>query len=66
MQRLLVWVVVIAGLFMGYKAGWFDFIIQYFSNSSAKARQEQVIENEDGSTTTVRYRNVFDLLLNKE
>ncbi len=65
MQKLLVWIVVLGGLYMGYKAGWFDFITQYFSESAAKARQEQVIENEDGSITTVRYRNVFDLLLNK-
>ena len=45
--------------------------VEYIHNpepdeSAAKARQEQVIEHEDGSYTTVKYRNVFDLLLGRQ
>lgn len=62
MGRILAWIVLLAGLFIGYQAHWFDGILEYFSNSS---KQEKVIIEPDGSTTTVKYKNVFDILLNK-
>ena len=57
------WLVLLGVLYFGWQAGWFDQIISYFSESARNSRAEQVIEEEDGSITTVRYRNVFDLLL---
>ena len=57
------WLVLLGILYFGWQVGWFDQIISYFSESARNARAEQVIEEEDGSITTVRYRNVFDLLL---
>ena len=56
------WLVLLGILYYGWQAGWFDAIIDYFSESSRAAREEQVIEHEDGSITTVKYRNVFDVL----
>ena len=50
---------------MTYQAGLFNGIISYFDESAAKARQEKIIEHEDGGYTTVKYRNVFDLLLGR-
>lgn len=65
MLRVFGWLVVLAVIYYGFQAGWFTGIINYFSESAKAARQEQVIEHDDGSITTVKYRNVFDLLLGK-
>ena len=65
MGKVLGWIVVIGLIYFGYQAGWFTSIINYFTDSYDKARQEQVIENPDGSVTTVKYRNIFDMLAGK-
>lgn len=65
MLRVFGWLIVLIILYYGYQAGWFTGIINYFSESSKNAREERVIEHEDGSITTVKYRNVFDFLLSK-
>ena len=65
MLRVFGWLIVLIILYYGYQSGWFTGIINYFSESSRNARQERVIEHEDGSISTVKYRNVFDLLLSK-
>ena len=65
MGKLFFWVIVILLIFVGYKAGVFDPVVNYFSESAKQARQEKIIQEEDGSITTVRYRNIFDLLLGK-
>ena len=65
MLRAFGWLIVLMILYYGYQVGWFNGIMNYFSESSKNARQERVIEHEDGSISTVKYRNVFDLLLSK-
>lgn len=65
MVRVFVWLLIIGAAYFAYQAGFFHNIGNYFSESAAKARQEKVIEHEDGSYTTIKYRNVFDVLLNK-
>lgn len=65
MFKVFVWFIVLAGLYFAYQSGWFNSIVNYFSESAAKARQEKVIEHEDGGYTTVKYRNVIDLLTGK-
>ena len=62
MVKVFGWLIVLAILYFGWQAGWFNSIISYFSDSARAARQERVIEEEDGSITTVRYRNVIDIL----
>ena len=66
MFKLIVWIIIFAGIYFAYQAGLFNGIINYFNESAMQARQEKVIEHEDGSYTTVRYRNVFDLLLGRK
>lgn len=65
MFKLFVWLLVFAGIYFAYQAGWFNSIINYFEESARQARQERVIEEEDGSITTIKYRNVIDLLTGK-
>ena len=65
MLRVFGWLIVLMILYYGYQSGWFNGIINYFSESSRNARQERVIEHEDDSISTVKYRNVFDFLLSK-
>ena len=65
MFKLFVWLLVFAGIYFAYQAGWFNSIISYFGESARQARQERVIEEEDGSITTIKYRNVIDLLTGK-
>ncbi len=65
MGKLVGWIVVLAVLFFAYQAGYFNPILDYFKLSAAKAGQEEVIEHEDGSITTVRYRNIFNILFDK-
>lgn len=65
MFKVCVWLVVAACIYLAYQAGWFNSIINYFQESSARARQEQVIEYEDGSYSTVKYRNALDLMMGR-
>ena len=65
MLRVFGWLIVLIILYYGYQSGWFTGIINYFSESSKNAREERVIEHEDGSISTVKYRNVLDFLLSK-
>ncbi len=65
MFKVFVWLVVFACIYFAYQAGLFNSINSYFKEYTEKAKQEQIIEHEDGSYSTVRYRNVFDLLLGK-
>ncbi len=65
MFKILKWLIVLVCIYMAYQAGWFNTIFSYFSDSAENAKQEQVIENEDGSYTTVRYRNILDILTGK-
>ncbi len=65
MGKFIGWIVVLAVIFFAYQAGFFNGILDYFKMSAAKAGQEEVIEHEDGSITTVRYRNVFNVLFDK-
>ena len=65
MLRVFGWLIVLIILYYGYQTGWFTGIINYFSESSKNAREERVIEHEDGSISTVKYRNVLDFLLSK-
>lgn len=65
MLKVFGWLIVLAILYFGYQAGWFTSIINYFDESSRAAREERVIEHEDGSITTVKYRNVLDILTGK-
>lgn len=62
MLRLIAWIIVIAAFYFAYQAGWFQGIANYFSESERFGRQERVIVEDDGSITTVRYRNVIDIL----
>ena len=66
MQKLVGWIIFFTIVYFGHQAGWFDYVINYFSDASRQAREERVIEHPDGSITTVKYRNIFDLLLKKE
>lgn len=65
MDKLVLWIIFFVGLFLAYQAGWFDAVVQYFSDTEKYSRQEKVIENEDGSYSTVRYRNVIDIMTGK-
>ncbi len=65
MGKFIGWIVVIAIIFFAYQAGFFNSILDYFRLSAAKAGQEEVIEHEDGTITTVRYKNVFNVLFDK-
>ena len=65
MGKIFGWVVVIVLIIVAFKAGWVDSMIGYFDSSYSKAKQEKVIQEADGSTTTIRYRNIFDVLAGK-
>ena len=65
MRDLVKWVIIIGVLVFGYFAGWFNPIINYFQKSAEYAKQEQVIQESDGSVTTVKYRSFFDVMTGK-
>lgn len=65
MFKVLMWMALLIALFYAYQAGLFHNIANYFSESEKFGRQERVIEEEDGSITTVRYRNIFDMALRR-
>ena len=66
MGKAIGWIIVAVVLFYAYQAGWLAAITNYFVDSAEKTRNEQVIYEEDGSITTVRYRSPLQMLLNKE
>ena len=66
MGRVLTWVFVIICIVVAYNAGLFNLIFNYFGDSANKMQQETVTENEDGSVTTVKYKNVFNVIFDKE
>lgn len=66
MGKAIGWLIVAGILFYAYQAGWFAVITNYFIDSAEKTRSEQVIYEEDGSVTTVRYRSPLQMLFNKE
>ena len=65
MGRIIGQLIIIGLVYYGFQAGWFTSIANYFKDSYNKARQEQVIENSDGTITTVRYKSFFDLIMDK-
>jgi hypothetical protein len=66
MGRAISWILIIICVIVAYQMGIFDWIVQYFENSANKMQQETVTQNEDGSTTTVKYKNVFNVIFDKE
>ena len=66
MQKLVSWIIFFVIVYFAYQAGWFNNMINYFSESSRQAREERVIEHPDGSITTVKYRNVLDMFFEKK
>lgn len=66
MGKAIGWLIVAGIIFYAYQAGWFAAITNYFVDSAEKARQEQVIYEEDGSITTVRYRSPLQMLFGNE
>ncbi len=61
MNGFFTWVLIIICLALAYQAGLFNAIGNYFQRTSDMSRQEQVIENPDGSTTTIKYKNVLNM-----
>lgn len=64
MGKAVGWIALAILLFYAYQTGWFASIMEYFSISADKARNEQVIYEDDGSITTVRYRSPLQMLFN--
>lgn len=64
MDKIVLWIVIFIGLFMAYQAGWFNNLLDYIENAKNYG-QERVIEEDDGSLTTVRYRNIIDIVTGK-
>lgn len=65
MKDLAIIIIVCLVLFVAYKVGFFNPIFDYFKHSSEMAQKEQVIHEKDGSTTTVKYKNVIDFMMEK-
>ncbi len=65
MRSVLYWIIVIALIYCAYSAGWFNSIMNYFTDSAKFSKQEKVIYEEDGSVTTVKYKNFIDILTGK-
>jgi hypothetical protein len=61
MRQLIVWVIVAICLLWAWQAGVINSIIGYFQHSYEMSQQEQVIQNADGSVTTVKYGSIFNL-----
>ena len=66
MGKVISWILIIICVMFAYKMGIFDWIISYFENSANKMQEETVTQNADGSTTTVKYKNVFNVIFDKE
>ncbi len=65
MKNALGWILLILVIIIAYKAGWLESIKNYFVNSSELSGKTEVIQEPDGSTTTIRYKNVVDLILGR-
>lgn len=66
MGRVLTWIFVIICVVIAYQAGLFQGLFSYFENSANKMQEETVTENPDGSITKVKYKNVFNVIFDKE
>ncbi len=64
MDKIVLWIVILLGLFMAYQAGWLNGVLEYFDHAKNYG-QERVIEEEDGSIKTIRYRNIVDIMNGK-
>jgi diacylglycerol kinase len=64
-MKWIVWLLVIGALYFAYQVGMFNSIYDYVVDSISTASKEKVIQEEDGSVTTVRYKNIFDLFSKK-
>ena len=62
MGKVISWIVVAICLYLLWSAGIFDIIGNYFQTSAEKANREEVTYNADGSVTTVKYKNVLNML----
>lgn len=65
MQKLISWIILAVVVYLMWQAGVFQGIVNYFVDSYNKSRQEQVIYQEDGTVTTVKYRSIFDMFMGK-
>ncbi len=57
--QILTWVIILGGLYYAYRAGWITAAINYFNTSYQRSQQEEVIEHDDGSITTIKHRSIF-------
>ena len=65
MGKAIGWILVIVAIFIAFQIGLFQKVADYFSASFSKTKQVEVIENDDGSYSEVRYRSIFSPLINK-
>ena len=66
MKKTVIEVAIIAVLvILALKMGWVENVRSYFARSIEISQQEQVIKESDGSITTIKYKNIFDLLRGK-
>lgn len=64
MDKIVLWIVILLGVFMAYQAGWLNGVLEYFGQTKNYG-QERVIEEEDGTISTIRYRNIVDIMTGK-
>ncbi len=62
MNKIIGLIVLLGGLYLGYQAHWFDEIINYVVDSYEKEKEEKVIYEPDGSITTIRHKNIIEIL----
>ena len=65
MKQLIGWIIFIAIIVYAYQAGWITGAINGVQTWYSNAKQTQVIQEEDGTVTTVRYRSFGDILTGK-
>ena len=65
MEKVICWLLILGGIYYVWQAGWFNGITEYFSEANKQAREEKVIHYEEGNNSTVKYKNVFDLIFKK-
>ena len=65
MKQIIGWIIFLGLIWYAYQAGWItgaiDGVHEYYRN----IKQPQVTEEADGTITTVRYRNLGDILTGK-
>lgn len=65
MGKVIGWVVFLIFIVWALQAGFFQTVFGYFQEAANRMTKEQVIHEADGSTTTIRYKNIFDILLGR-